>query len=139
MSFEGNTLVDWPAFQQARSELGGGFIRILGYFREDGVKSVATIEAAMRAGSAAALIIPAHTLKGEARQFGALPLATLAEEIEVIGRDCVEAQETCEAALPAVTRLRPLFEQTLTLLEREASPPVPRRPLGGGGFGRKIA
>ena len=49
MSFEGNTLVDWPAFQQARSELGGGFIRILGYFREDGVKSVATIEAAMRA------------------------------------------------------------------------------------------
>jgi HPt (histidine-containing phosphotransfer) domain-containing protein len=103
------------------------------------VKSVAAIELAMRGLNAAGLVIPAHTLKGEARQFGALPLATLAEEIEVIGRDCVEAQETCEAALPAVTRLRPLFEQTLTLLEREASPPVPRRPLGGGGFGRKIA
>lgn len=139
LSFEGSTLVDWPAFFATRAELGTGFVRILGYFREDGVKSVAAIELAMRGLNAAGLVIPAHTLKGEARQFGALPLATLAEEIEVIGRDCVEAQETCEAALTAVTRLRPLFEQTLALLEREANPPAPRRPLGGGGFGRKIA
>ena len=42
-------LVDWTAFAQARSELGAGFVRILGYFREDGVKSVAAIEEAMRA------------------------------------------------------------------------------------------
>ena len=139
MPLDDRSLIDWAVFARARGELGAGFVRILGYFREDGVKSVAAIELAMRGLNAAGLVIPAHTLKGEARQFGALPLATLAEEIEVIGRDCVEAQETCEAALPAVTRLRPLFEQTLTLLEREASPPVPRRPLGGGGFGRKIA
>ena len=137
MSFEGNTLVDWPAFQQARSELGGGFIRILGYFREDGVKSVATIEAAMRAGSAAALIIPAHTLKGEARQFGAEPLADLAEAIETIARDCVEMQDTPEEALEHIVRLRPLFGETLTLLEREANPIVARKPVAGGGFGRR--
>lgn len=138
MSFEGSTLVDWTAFGQARSELGAGFVRILGYFREDGVKSVAAIEQAMRALSAAAMVIPAHTLKGEARQFGAEPLAELAEQIETIARDCVELQDTPDGALAPVARLRPLFAETLALLEREANPLVARKAQGGG-FGKKAA
>lgn len=138
MSFEGSTLVNWTAFQQARAELGGGFVRILGYFREDGVKSVAAIEAAMRGQNAATMVIPAHTLKGEARQFGADPLATLAETIETIARDCVELQDTPELALEHIAKLRPLFEETLTLLEREANPLVARRPAAGG-FGRRAS
>ena len=92
----------------------------------------------MRARSAAAMVIPAHTLKGEARQFGAEPLATLAEQIENVARHCVEMQDTPEEALEHVVKLRPLFEQTLTLLEREANPLVARKPQGGG-FGRKVA
>ncbi|SEM58186.1 Hpt domain-containing protein [Sphingomonas gellani] len=140
MSFEGSTLVDWTIFAQARSELGAGFVRILGYFREDGVKSVAAIEAAMRAANATALVIPAHTLKGEARQFGAEPLGDLAEQIETIARDCVEAHDTPDQALELVVKLRPCFEETLTLLEREANPLIERRPPPGGpggGFGRR--
>lgn len=137
VGFEGSTLVDWVAFGQARSELGAGFVRILGYFREDGVKSVAAIEAAMRAKNSAGLVIPAHTLKGEARQFGAEPLAVLAEEIEMTARDCVERHDTPEQALEHVVKLRPLFEQTLQLLERESNPLVARKP--GGGFGRKLS
>ena len=138
MSFQGSTLVDWAAFGQARSELGAGFVRILGYFREDGVKSVAAIEAATRAKNAAAMVIPAHTLKGEARQFGAEPLAALAEQIEMTARDCVETQDTPEHALELVVQLRPLFAQTLELLEREANPLMARKPAAGG-FGRKTA
>jgi histidine phosphotransfer protein HptB len=139
VGFEGSsTLVDWAAFGQARSELGAGFVRILGYFREDGVKSVAAIEAAMRAKSAAAMVIPAHTLKGEARQFGAEPLGQLAEDIEMIARDCVEMQDTPDEALEPIVRLRPLFTRTLELLEREANPLVARKPQGGG-FGRRTA
>lgn len=137
MSFEGSTLINWPAYSQARSELGAGFVRILGYFREDGVKSVAAIEAAMRSLNAAAMVIPAHTLKGEARQFGAEPLADLAEAIEVIARDCVEKQDTPEEALEHIVHLRPLFVETLTLLEREANPIVARKSAAGGGFGRR--
>jgi histidine phosphotransfer protein HptB len=137
VSFQGSTLVDWHAFGQARSELGAGFARILGYFREDGVKSVFAIEAAMRSRNAAAMVIPAHTLKGEARQFGAEPLGALAEQIENIARDCVEMQDTPDEALEPVTRLRPLFEETLGLLEREANPIVTRRSPVGGGFGRR--
>ncbi|WNO55133.1 Hpt domain-containing protein [Stakelama saccharophila] len=131
----GVSLVNWTAFSQARSELGANFVRILGYFREDGVKSVEQIEAAMRAQNAAALVIPAHTLKGESRQFGADPLSDLAETIETIARDCVERHDTPTEALQYVAQLRPLFENTLALLEKEASPLVARRQ----GFGRRVA
>ena len=133
VSIDEANLVDWIAFARARSELGAGFVRILGYFREDGVKSVAAIEAAMRAENAAAIVIPAHTLKGEARQFGAEPLGLIAERIETIARDCVERHDTPSQALQHVVELRPTFENTLNLLEREANPLVERRP----GFGRR--
>jgi HPt (histidine-containing phosphotransfer) domain-containing protein len=126
-------LVDWTAFTQARQELGAGFVRILGYFREDGVKSVAAIEEAMRAKDATALVRPAHTLKGEARQFGAEPLADLAEEIEVVARRCVELKTSPDELIPQVVKLRPIFEQTLDLFDRETNPLVERRPA----FGRR--
>lgn len=137
MSFEGGVLVDRETLALARAELGSGFGRILGYFREDGIKSVAAIEKAMRAQSAAALVLPAHTLKGEARQFGANPLAALAETIEDHARACLEHHDTPEGALPDVVKLRALFEATLAQLEQGATPPpaVRRAP---GGFGRRI-
>lgn len=128
-------LVDWGAFARARTQLGANFVRILGYFNEDGVKSVAEIEAAMRAGDAAALVRPAHTLKGESRQFGAEPLAECAEAIEAIARQCVENRDDPGEALALVVELRPLFEATLRVLEREANPLVERRPM----FGRRPA
>jgi HPt (histidine-containing phosphotransfer) domain-containing protein len=128
------SLIDWAVFARARGELGAGFVRILGYFREDGVKSVAAIEAAMRAQNAAALVIPAHTLKGEARQFGAEPLGELAEKIEIVARDCVESHDTPDQAMADVAALRGLFGRTLAILEAEVNPVVPRRQ----GFGRRI-
>jgi HPt (histidine-containing phosphotransfer) domain-containing protein len=126
-------VVDWIAFRQARLELGADFVRILGYFREDGVKSVAAIEEAMRGRNATALVRPAHTLKGEARQFGAEPLADLAEEIEMVSRRCVELKTSPDELIPQVVKLRPLFDQTLELFDREINPLVERR----AGFGRR--
>ena len=128
-------LVDWSAFSRTRSELGTNFVRILSYFHDDGVKSVAAIEGAMRNNDAASLVIPAHTLKGEARQFGAEPLANLAEEIEVTARACVESRDDPSEAIEQVVALRPLFERTLDMLTREANPLVARSP----GFGRRAA
>lgn len=129
------TLVNWADFAKARSELGADFIRIIGYFREDGVKSIAAIEEAMRSRSAVALVRPAHTLKGESRQFGAEPLADMAEEIEVVARRCVEHQESPEELIPHVVELRKLFDQTLALFDRETNPLVQRRQ----GFGKRQA
>lgn len=129
-------VVDWAAFARARAELGAGFVRILGYFREDGDKAVADIEAAMQRRDATALVLPAHKLKGESRQFGADPLADLAEEIELAGRRAIESHVFPDDLVPTVARLRPLYEETIGLFEREANPLVQRRP---GGFGNAPA
>ena len=133
MASTGDGLIEWGVLSAARVELGASFVRILGYFREDGGKSVLQIEQAMRAGNAASMVIPAHTLKGEARQFGAERLAMVAESIEVIARDCVENHDAPEEALEHVVGLRKLFQATLELLEREVNPLVERRPT----FGRR--
>ena len=128
-------IIDWDVFAKTRGELGSGFVRILGYFREDGVKSVATIEAAMRAGNTSGLVLPAHTLKSEARMFGADPLGDAAEEIEFTARRCVEAHRFPDEIVAQVVELRRLFDETNALMERELNPLVERR----GGFGKKQA
>jgi HPt (histidine-containing phosphotransfer) domain-containing protein len=127
-------IVDWEAFSRTRTELGAGFVRILGYFREDGEKSVSKIEDAMQRGDAAALVIPAHTMKSEARQFGAEPLGALAEEIEIGARRAVEMRVPPDDLIPQAARLRPLYEKTMELFERETNPLQQRRPAAG--FGR---
>jgi len=129
-------IVDWVHFEKSRSELGPGFIRILSYFREDGVKSVAQIEQAMREQNTVALVIPAHTLKGEARQFGAEPLAKIAELIESTGRFCVEQRRFPDELVPEVVQLRRLFEDTVTLFDK-ATNPLLSRTNGPAAFGRK--
>jgi HPt (histidine-containing phosphotransfer) domain-containing protein len=130
---EADAIVDWSIFSRARSEMGPGFIRMLGYFREDGGKSVAQIEAAMRRKDAAALVTPADSLKSEAGQFGAGPLAELAEEIEEVARRCLEMRLSPDELLPSVAKLRPLYEQTIALFDQEANPLAQRRPQGRGG------
>lgn len=129
MTNDPDGLIDWNAFGETRSLLGAGFVRILGYFLEDGTKSVAAIEEAMRLKDSAKLVMPAHTLKGEAWQFGANRLALLAEEIEVAARHYVEIQIDPSELVEKVVHLRPLFEATVSALEAETSPLVERRPV----------
>ena len=133
MEEESNPIVDWAVFQRTRTELGPGFVRILGYFREDGEKSVAKIEEAMHRRDAAAMVIPAHTLKSEARQFGAEPVGELAEEIEFAARRAVESRIFPDDLLPSVAKLRPLYAETMDLFERETNPLAVRKPQFGRG------
>jgi HPt (histidine-containing phosphotransfer) domain-containing protein len=132
---ESGGIVDWSVFSRTRSELGPGFVRILGYFREDGEKSIAKIEQAMHRRDAASLVAPADTLKSEARQFGAEPLAELAEEIEFAARRSIEQRFFPDEILPEVTKLRPLYEQTMDLFEKETNPLAQRR----GGVARSAS
>jgi histidine phosphotransfer protein HptB len=129
--------VDRAKLSAVKAELGAAFAKVLGYFREDGIKSIEQIEAAFAQRSAVALVRPAHTLKGEALQFGAEPLGMAAERIEKAARDAVEAHNFPLTVREDVERLRGLFEGALGVLEREAAPAAPiRRP--GIGFGRKV-
>ena len=128
LDIEPDMIVDWEAFSRTRSELGSGFVRILGYFREDGEKSVTKIEQAMQQRDVAGLVSPAHTLKSEARQFGAEPLGELAEEIEFTARRSIEMRLFPDELLPSVAKLRPLYQQTIDLFEKETNPLAQRRP-----------
>lgn len=136
-----NDVIDWGYFEKCRNEMGPGFIKILGYFREDGAKSVALIEQAMREQNTVALVIPAHTLKGESRQFGAEPLAAIAEKIENTARSAIETHRFPDELVPDVVALRKMFSRTVELFDRATNPLMQRagglRPQGG--FGRKVA
>ena len=146
MPHQETDLVNWTEFTRTRNELGAAFPRMLGYFREDGVKSIQAIEQAFRARNAVALVTPAHTLKGESAQFGAYRLSAMAEEIEMVARRCVETREQPDELIETVVALRPCFTETLALLDRDANPLVARRPVTFGrrtetpaqGFGRAI-
>lgn len=131
MDGESEAIVDWAYFSRTRTELGANFVRILGYFQEDGEKAVARIEDGMHRRDAAALVLPAHTLKTEARQFGAEPLGELAETIEFAGRRAVESRLFPDELLPTVVQLRATYNRTMELFAREMNPLAQRRPAFG--------
>lgn len=137
MADEDRDIVDWAYFEKSRSELGPGFIRILSYFKEDGTKSIAQIEAAMREQNTTALVLPAHTLKGESRQLGAEPVAKIAELIETTARFCVESHRFPDELVPQVVELRRLFSETVELFDKATNPLMTRSAPGG--FGRQAS
>ena len=137
MTDEARNIVDWAFFEKSRTELGPGFIRILTYFKEDGAKSVAQIEQAMRDENTAQLVLPAHTLKGESRQLGAEPLAKIAELIETTARLCIETHRFPDELVPQVVEMRTLFDQTVEQFEKATNPLVQR--AAPTGFGRKVS
>jgi len=128
--------IDWDALDAIRGELGADFTRILGYFQEDGAKSVSLIEDATRDRDAVALVLPAHTLKSEAFQFGAIELGTLAERIEQCARQAVEDHDFPVELTEHVVLLRPLFDEAMAALSH-AAPVTPVRRSAV--FGRKGA
>ena len=136
LSDELSEIVDWALFEKNRAELGPGFIRIISYFREDGAKSVAQIEQAMRDENTTGLVLPAHTMKGEARQLGAEPLAAIAELIETTARLCMETYRFPDELIPQVVEMRRLFTETVELFDKATNPLV-TRAHSPGGFGRK--
>ena len=137
-------IVDQMIFERARASLGAGFVRILGYFLEDGAKSVAEIESAFRERVAARIVTPAHRLKGEARQLGAMAIGEVAHVVEMGARRAVETQSDPAELLVPIARLQPLWAETVTAIERETNPLVQRpsreaaAPVAGGGFGRAL-
>ena len=137
MTDEARDIIDWVHFEKCRSEMGPGFIRILSYFKEDGVKSIAQIEQAMREQNTTALVLPAHTIKGESRQLGAEPIAKIAELIETTARLCIETHRFPDELVPQVVELRSLFDQTVEQFEKATNPLVQR--AAATGFGRKVS
>lgn len=117
---DGNPL-DPAKLESLRQELGSNFGRVVGYFREDGAKSIGAIEDAVRVRSAIAVVRPAYTLKGDAHQFGAIALGTLAEQIEIAARQAIESGRFPAEMIAEAARLRPMFDWIMALLAHETS------------------
>ena len=115
-------LVDESELEQARHSIGAHLPKIVGYFHEDGGKAILAIEKAMSALSAADMILPAHKLKGEARQLGAVRLGDIAEAIESTARTCVEKQSIPDDVTTEIAMLRGCFSDTMRLLTAAAQP-----------------
>jgi histidine phosphotransfer protein HptB len=130
MALPQETIIDWERFAQARAHLGGNFVRVVGYFREDGKKFVDTIEEALKLRNPIRMIAPADSLKSDALQLGALTVAELAEDIEFAARDCVEFHQDPDLLMPPVLQLREAFGRTLVLLDRDVNPLLARRSFG---------
>ena len=91
----------------------------------------------MRQQNTIALVLPAHTIKGEARQLGAEPLAKIAELIESTARLCVETHRFPDELVPQVVELRKMFDETVELFDKATNPLV-QRNAPATGFGRKV-
>ena len=70
-------------------------------------------------------------LKSEAREFGAVALAALAEDIELSARDCVEWRQNPADLVEQVVALRPLYEATVQAIDEATNPLKSRRPAFG--------
>ncbi|HEX7854675.1 MAG TPA: Hpt domain-containing protein [Sphingobium sp.] len=140
-------LIDEAGLASAKRELGPALPRILGYYRQDGVSSITAIEDAMHSRNATAMVLPAHSLKGESRQLGAGRLAELAQHLEMTARSCIEDRQNLpDALMEDVRGLRALFQDSVAHLERAVSEPAATavRPRVPGGpqrpvFGRRAS
>lgn len=124
-------------------EIGPALARILGYYRQDGVVSLTAIEDAMAERSAAAMILPAHSLKGESLQFGAERMAELAQYLEMTARRCVEERTALPDELSHdVAEMRICFHETVRILEAKImghAVPARAAPAARPVFGRRVA
>jgi|KBSSwiS6_1023812.scaffolds.fasta_scaffold10973_2 HPt (histidine-containing phosphotransfer) domain-containing protein len=142
MPYHDRPLINAADLAVTRREIGPAFARILGYYRQDGVVSITTIEDAMAERNAAAIILPAHSLKGESLQFAAMRMAELAQHIEMTARQCVEERIALPDTLDHdVGQMRLCFHETVKLLEAAiaASPPIARTAATRPVFGRRAA
>jgi HPt (histidine-containing phosphotransfer) domain-containing protein len=86
---DGGAAVDPAAIQQLLEMTGGDpdFLdELLQAFLDGAVTQLAEMEVALATGSADDLIRPAHSLKGNGSNVGALRLVAIARELEAAGR-----------------------------------------------------
>ena len=139
MTDEARDIVDWAHFEKSRTELGPGFIRILAYFKEDGVKSIAEIETG-----------DARPEYDRARASGAHAQGRIAPAWRRAGGEDRRADRDHRAFLRRIATASPtswcprwssfaaLFSETVEQFEKATNPLMTRAPAGPSGFGRKI-
>jgi HPt (histidine-containing phosphotransfer) domain-containing protein len=86
-------------------------------YLEDAPKLLAQIQAAVQQQDAAILRYAAHTLKSSSATLGAMTLAQLCQELEVIGRTGMTAADWQVGSLPQLQHLKAEYERVIATLE----------------------
>jgi CheY-like chemotaxis protein len=104
--------IDTAVLQDLGSRIGAALAELIGIYLEDAPKHLASMRQAVAAGDSQAMFRAAHTLKPSSASLGALPLATLCEELERMGRG-----EDLQGAAEKVQQIEAEFERVETALE----------------------
>ena len=81
-------LIDPAIFDEIKQMSGADFMNeLIDTFLEDAPKMIAELKSALEANNADSFRRAAHSLKSNAATFGASQLATLAKELEMLGKE----------------------------------------------------
>jgi histidine phosphotransfer protein HptB len=81
-------VIDQTIFEELKQMSGGDFINeLIDTFLDDAPKMIAEIRSALQAKDADTFRRAAHSMKSNANTFGAIQLAAIAKELEMIGKE----------------------------------------------------
>ncbi len=109
------SILDPNAWQELQFRVGGDaqlLAELVSLYLAEAKQRFAEMHRAVAVGDAAALRLAAHSLKSNSAEFGALTLAELCRELEMMGR-----AGTVEGADPILDRAERLFTQVQEALE----------------------
>jgi HPt (histidine-containing phosphotransfer) domain-containing protein len=82
------SIIDQATFNELKQMSGPDFMpELIDTFLDDGPRMIAKLRRALAAGEAETFRRTAHSLKSNAKTFGALRLAELARDLELSGRE----------------------------------------------------
>jgi HPt (histidine-containing phosphotransfer) domain-containing protein len=82
------SVIDKATFEELKQMSGADFINeLIDAFLDDGPHMISQMEAALAAEDVESFRRNAHSLKSNANTFGATELATLAKELEMMGKE----------------------------------------------------
>ena len=115
-----DAVVDEAVLEELRGSVGGDrsfVLELIEAYLADGAAYVDAIASAVDQADAEALVRPAHTLKSSSATLGATRVATLARELEMIGRTGTVG----EAGHGLVARVRAAWPTTAAALRAWAA------------------
>jgi HPt (histidine-containing phosphotransfer) domain-containing protein len=106
-------VIDQATFDGLTELVGEAFIgELVGTFFEEAPGLLAEMKQALDGNDAETFRRAAHSLKSNGQSFGALRLASLARELEAMGRD-----GRLEEASPKVSQLESAYDETVLALK----------------------
>jgi len=106
--------IDASAFADMRSEMGEIFNEVISAYLEYMPEQLSKLAAAIDNKNAETTFSVAHTIKGSSCSIGALGLAKVAEEIELLGRS-----GTTDDAAPLYAELKICLAEATSFLKQE--------------------